>query len=302
VEQELLQGVVEEPLAAERWLVLADWLEENDDPRRAELLRLHRRLLATCCEPDDHPERSTWQARVVELLTEGVRPCVPRRSVQLGALEMTFAFVPPVPFLMGSPPAEPARTNSEELRRVALDRGCWLATHLVTQACWSAVLNGAPSHFKGKQRPAEKVSWEDCQAFCGQLGALTGQQFRLPTEAEWELACRAGTTTAFFFGATASADQANCNGLIGAGERRGKRTQTTAVGHFPPNAWGLYDMHGNVWEWCQDSFDTSGGDLRVLRGGTWFNELRFCRSASRYGFEPHRRDGYIGCRPVLCTE
>src|SRR5690349_22421924 len=103
----LLQGIVEEPLAEDRWLVLADYLEEHDDPRRATLLRLHRRLLATCCEPERHPERGEWHARIVTLLAEGVRPCVPQKTVLLGKrlrVPMTFSFIPPGSFLMGSPP------------------------------------------------------------------------------------------------------------------------------------------------------------------------------------------------------
>src|SRR5256714_9023631 len=105
--EDLLRATVADPQAEDRWLVLADWLEENDDPRRAELLRLHRRLLATCCEPDQHPERAAWQARVVELLGQGVQPCVPQRTVVLAeGVEMTFSFIPPGDFLMGSPQSE----------------------------------------------------------------------------------------------------------------------------------------------------------------------------------------------------
>src|SRR5690348_1492305 len=103
----LLQGIVDHPGDDARFDILADWLDEHDDPRRAELLRLHRRLLATCCEPDEHPERAAWQAQVVELLGGGVQPCVPRRTVALGAgLEMRFVWVPPGTFLMGSPENE----------------------------------------------------------------------------------------------------------------------------------------------------------------------------------------------------
>src|SRR4051794_38802668 len=111
----LLEAVVEEPLAEGSWLVLADWLEEHDDPRRAELLRLHRKLLATCCEPDAHPRRAGWQARVVELLGQGVRPCVPRQHVIVAkGVEMAFHFVPPGSFLMGSPQGE--QEQADEMR------------------------------------------------------------------------------------------------------------------------------------------------------------------------------------------
>ena len=143
-----------------------------------------------------------------------------------------------------------------------------------------------------------------------------GKRYRLPTEAEWEYACRAGTTTPFHFGDTISTDQANYDGnhTYGKGKKGVYRQKTTPVGSFPPNAWGLYDMHGNVWEWCQDWFgpypkgdniDQKGsekGEYRVLRGGSWiFFPLR-CRSARRYWSAPGRRGHDCGCRLVLCLD
>ena len=126
----LLAGIVADPLEETRWLVLADYLEEYDDPRRGELLRLHRRLLATCLAPAAHPDRAAWQARVVELLCAGVAPCVPRGTVMLpGGVELALAFVPPGTFLMGS-----------NHRRVELTRGFFLGIHQVTQAQWKAVM------------------------------------------------------------------------------------------------------------------------------------------------------------------
>src|SRR5437764_6720420 len=129
--EDLLRAIVADPQAEDRYLVLADWLEEHDDPRRAELLRLHRSLLATCCEPDRHPERAAWQARIVELLGLGVRPCVPQRTVTLDeGVEMTFSFIPPGTFLMGSPEDEQGRgfwEGVDEARHpVTLGRGFWL--------------------------------------------------------------------------------------------------------------------------------------------------------------------------------
>src|SRR4051812_28615513 len=114
--EDLLRAIVADPQAEDRWLVLADWLGEDDHPRRAELLRLHRRLLATCCEPDRHPERAGWQARIVELIGQGVQPCLPQRTVVLAkGVEMTFSFIPPGSFLMGSPPEEEGRGDNEVL-------------------------------------------------------------------------------------------------------------------------------------------------------------------------------------------
>jgi uncharacterized protein (TIGR02996 family) len=195
--EDLLLGIVEDPLSEPRYLVLADWLEEHDDPRRAQLLRLHRRLLATCCKPERHPERAGWQARVVELIGQGVTPCVPQKTVVLGkGVEMTFHFIPPGSFLMGSPPHEQERSATEVLHRVTLTRGFWLGTYPVTQAQWLAVMGSNPSKFQGDDRPVEQVSWDDCVALCERLG----EEFRLPTEAQWEYACRAGTTTAYYTG------------------------------------------------------------------------------------------------------
>jgi uncharacterized protein (TIGR02996 family) len=194
----LLQAVVESPDEEAPSLVLADWLEEHDDPRRAELVRLHRRLLATCCEPEQHPQRGEWQARVVHLLAEGVKPCVPQRTVLLGQrakLPLTFNWIPPGSFWMGSPQDEEERHENETLHRVTLTEGFWLGVHPVTQAQWRWVTGRNPRYFKGEELPVEWVSWSDCQSFCRKLGQKTGLKFRLPSEAEWEYSCRAGTTT-----------------------------------------------------------------------------------------------------------
>jgi uncharacterized protein (TIGR02996 family) len=315
-EQALLQALVENPSDEAAYLVLADWLEEHDDPRRAELLRLHRHLLATGCEPDRHPQRSAWQTRLVALLAEGVRPCVPGRSVRLGeGVEMTFSFIPPGTFLMGSPPDEEAHCRDQTQHRVTLTQGFYLGIHPVTQAQWQTVLGSNSSHFQGDNLPVDTVSWEDCQAFCQKLGERDGQRFRLPTEAEWEYACRAGTTTPFHFGPTISTEQANYNGndTYGQGKKGIWRRTTTPIDTFPANAWGLFDMHGNVWEWCLDAYGRYGykdtndplnakGDTRVLRGGFWAGRPFRCRAADRVSRAPDFRDSRVGCRVVLCLD
>jgi formylglycine-generating enzyme required for sulfatase activity len=273
-------------------------------------------LLATCTEPDRHPQRSAWQARVVALLAEGVRPCVPGRSVRLGrGVEMTFSFIPPGSFLMGSPPDEEARREDESQHRVTLTQGFYLGIHPVTQAQWQAVLGSNPSHFQGTRLPVNTVSWEDCQEFCGKLSERDGQRYRLPSEAQWEYACRAGTTTPFHFGPTISTDQVNYNGnyIYGQGKKGIYRKKMTAVGSFPANAWGLFDLHGEVWEWCQDALGQYGHkdatdplndkvDYRVLRGGSWLGDPGECRAAFRNRDAPVLRYRGFGCRVVLCLD
>jgi uncharacterized protein (TIGR02996 family) len=142
-----------DPLDEDRWLVLADWLEEHDDPRRGQLLRPHRKLLATCCEPEQHPKRAAWQARIVTLLAEGVRPCVPQRTVVLGdGVPMTFSFIPPGSFLMGSPESEEGRAAPETQHRVTLTKGFWLgvqplmsgSSRLVAPSSQAGALHGRP--------------------------------------------------------------------------------------------------------------------------------------------------------------
>jgi formylglycine-generating enzyme required for sulfatase activity len=233
-----------------------------------------------------------------------------------GNIGMRFAWIPPGTFLMGSPPNEESRSDDETQHRVTLSSGFHLGIHPVSQAQWQAVMGNNPSHFQGADRPVEQVSWDDCQDFCARLNQATGQRFRLPTEAEWEYACRAGTTTPFSFGATISTEQANYDGnyTYGKGKRGTYRQQTTPVGSFPANAWGLFDMHGNVWEWCHDWYGPyaagdinypqgiNNGDARVLRGGSWYGIPSWCRSANRYRRAPGYRLYRIGCRLVLCLD
>jgi uncharacterized protein (TIGR02996 family) len=296
----LLQAIVDDPQAEPRWLVLADWLEEHDDPRRAELLRLHRRLIATCCKPAKHPERALWQARIVALLAEGVKPCVMQRTVVLGeGVAMAFSFIPPGSFLMGSPRGEEGREQDEEQRRATLKEGFFLGTFPVTQAQWQAVMGNNPGRFKGDDRPVESVAWPDCRAFCERLEVRTGKRFKLPSETEWERACRAGTTTAYHTGdGLESMRRAGwcCFGAWASGR------ETRPVGQLPPNAWGLHDMHGNVEEWCSDREDLDRGPGRVLRGGSWASWPGDCRSAFRDIRGPDLREDGLGCRLVLCPD
>ncbi len=254
--------------------------------------------------------------------------CIPRGLQQqhkpgelyTNSLGMKFAWIPPGAFLMGSPPGEWQRHNNETQHKVTLTKGFWMGVHPVTQAQWQAVMGDNPSHFCGDDLPVEGVRWEVAVAFCEALGKRDGHPYRLPTEAEWEYACRAGTATPFHFGATITTNLANYNGRYSYGDtivpdyrddidEDDCEDGTTPVGIFPPNAWGLYDMHGNVHEWCadwpgpypsSDVVDPQGANSRechVVRGGCWELGPRDCRSADR-GWFPIG-EGVVGCRVCL---
>ncbi len=211
----------------------------------------------------------------------------------------------------------------------------FMSEFLIAEAHWRVVaelmprididLAASPSHFKGKgDRPIENVSWFEAVEFCKRLSKHSNRTYRLPSEAEWEYACRAGTTTPFNYGETISTDLANYRGTdnkaygwlgsYGKGAKGIYRKETTPVGTFPPNAFGVYDMHGNVWEWCQDHWhnnydgaptdgsawvDKKKDDPRIVRGGSWDTHPHNCRSATRLDLTPGDRDHYSGFR-VVC--
>jgi uncharacterized protein (TIGR02996 family) len=295
-------------------LVFADWLEERGDPR-GELLRLTHLLT----HATDLPGRPAHEARLRTLLAAGVQPVGPRWTNTVG---MHFALVPPGTFLMGSPPQEPDRQDDEAQHRVTLTRSFYLGVYPVTQAQWQAVTGANPNCFPGEDRPVEGISWEDCQEFCRALNRREGlgtgptAPYRLPTEAEWEYACRAGTTTPFFFGDRLSPDQANYHATYPGRAAPPARyhQETTPVGTFPINAWGLSGLHGNVFEWCadwytpypqQDATDPlvrEGGGVRVVRGGSWHSLVRRCRSACRGWGAPGYRGSDVGCRVCFRLE
>ena len=212
-------------------------------------------------------------------------------------------------FLMGSPETEEERSNDESPQHPVTVKSFFLGRYPVTQEQWRIVaetydrvnieLKPDPSKFKGDSRPVEQVSWYEAQEFCDRLVKKTKRPYRLPTEAEWEYACRAGTTTPFYFGNTISTELANYDGnsTYANGVKGEYRGETISVEHFDiANAWGLCDMHGNVWEWCQDHWHdnyesapedgsawlTENSDApRVRRGGSWISPPRNCRSACR---------------------
>ena len=264
-------------------------------------------------------------------------------------IELEMIMIPGGTFMMGSPKEEEGSTNDERPQHQVTIKGFCLGKYQVTQAQWKAIaertdlkvnidLKPDPSNFKkdpasekGKKagnrwnRPVEQVSWYDAVEFCDRLSRHTKRQYRLPSEAEWEYACRAGTKTPFHFGETITTDLANYRGTssYGQGPKGVYREETTEVGSFEvANNFGLYDMHGNVWEWCLDDWhgDYKGAPTdgsawfnsddnlndksrrAVLRGGSWFDSPKNCRSASRYYDWAERDNHYdvIGFR-VVCA-
>ena len=224
-----------------------------------------------------------------------------------------MVYIPPGTFTMGSPTSEISRASDETQHQVTLTKGFYLGVTEVTQWQWKAIMGSNPSYFGscGDDCPVEAVSWNDCQEFIEKLNQQIGSnKYRLPTEAEWEYACRAGTETPFYFGMCLSTDQANYNGNYPySGCAQGVYRDTTiSVKSFSPNAWGLYDMHGNVYEWCQDwygSYPTgsvsdpdgpSSGSHHVIRGGSWSDDSSLCRSADRYDYWPGYTNRHLGFR------
>ena len=249
-------------------------------------------------------------------------------------ITLDMVAIPGGTFTMGSPQDEKDSFGDERPQHEVNVPPFFIGKYPITQTQWRAIasrtdlkverdLGFKPAYFKDRpdsdRRPVEQVNWYDAVEFCARLSKLTGREYRLPSEAEWEYACRAGTTTPFYFGETITGELANYNASYTyAGEAEGEyREETTPVGQFPPNAFGLYDMHGNVWEWCADTWHdnydgaptdgsvwTENGDdnCSLTRGGSWFNDPDLCRSAFRF-YNFRRRDNYyddIGFR-VVCV-
>ena len=212
-------------------------------------------------------------------------------------VKLEMIAIPRGTFWMGSPANEAERDDDEGPQHLVTVPSFFMGKYPLTQAQYQAIMGNNPSYFKGNNRPVERVSWDDAVLFCQKLSQRTGKNYRLPSEAEWEYACRAGTKTPFSFGDNITTDLVNYDGNYPyKSAPKGKyRDQTTDVGTFPPNPFGLYDMHGNVWEWCQDdwhenytnaptdgsSWNSLSGRTKLLRGGSWYRGAGYCRSASR---------------------
>jgi len=225
---------------------------------------------------------------------------------------MKFSLIPPGQFTMGSPKDEEWHRDDEVQHRVTLTNAFYMETTEVTQGQFKAMTGENPSFFSGDDLPVETVTWEQAAEFCRKLSEREGRRYRLPTEAEWEYACRAGTTTPFHTGRTVTPGQANYDGnrTYAGGPKGVFRETTTTAGSLAVNAWGIYDMHGNVWEWCSDWYseytagdirDPTGppqGDRRVFRGGCWINFPAVCRSANRAKVVPVSWNFHLGFRAV----
>jgi uncharacterized protein (TIGR02996 family) len=332
LEASFLDDICRHPHDQGLWLILADWLQDQPEPARhlqAELIRLLHRLRT---QPTS-AEQPDWHRRADELQKQGVRVPAPTLTNAVG---MQLALIPAGRFRMGSPDSEADRSDDEgPVHEVAITQPFFLGVYPVTQGEYQRVMGSNPSHFSksggGKAKvkkldtqrfPVESVSWEDAGEFCRRLSELpeecaAGRAYRLPSEAEWEYSCRGGALSyqTFHLGDSLSSTQANFNGNYPYGQaKKGPFVERpTLVGQYQPNGFGLFDMHGNVWEWCADWYgddyyrsslaeDPQGpasGGGRVLRGGSWVDDGWGCRRAGRYDSAPGNRGLGYGFRVVL---
>ncbi|MFN6569146.1 bifunctional serine/threonine-protein kinase/formylglycine-generating enzyme family protein [Dendronalium sp. ChiSLP03b] len=284
--------------------------------------------------PTSSNSLQTFQFETVTVDAQGRITNRPKREAKyfvedLGnSVTLEMVQIPGGTFTMGSPAGEEKRYPSEGPQHLVKVPGFFMGKYEITQAQYQAIMGTNPSNFKGEKRPVENVSWNDAVEFCKKLSQKTGKTYRLPSEAEWEYACRAGTTTPFYFGETITTNLANYQGTdftfgsttysgnYSKGPKGQYRKETTEVGSFPPNAFGLYDMHGNVWEWCQDFYhknyngaptdgsawlNDNDNKARLLRGGCWLNSPDFCRSAYRVRLEADLRGYVFGFRVVVVS-
>lgn len=256
-----------------------------------------------------------------------------RKILLIHNVAFPFRYCPAGDFLMGSPVSEQKRGGNEDLHNVTLTQGFWIMETSVTQAMWQTLMGTNPSYFsptgQGRDKvrgvdvsdfPVESVNWYECQIFISQLqhwvDVPDGLVLRLPTEAEREWATRAGTTTPYPWGETLNGDKANCDGRYPYGDvpAGAYLERTSAVRSYPPNPWGLFDMVGNVWEWCLDWYGPYGdgpqtdptgpasGEGKVIRGGSWLNRAERCRAAYRSHYVATNRSHHLGFRLVLGRE
>jgi uncharacterized protein (TIGR02996 family) len=302
----MLAGIERDPADRVAWLALADALEEHGETERAEVLRLGLQVREA---PEDKKSEAA-ERRLRALLRDGVTAGHPVRTIH--EIGMKLVLLPPGSFLMGSEkPAGQGLPSHGPKHLVTLTKGFYIAIVPVTQAQWRPVLDRLPGgcSFKGDDMPAHGVSWQDCQRFCEKLSNKIGRSVRLPSEAEWEYACRAGTTTMYCFGNEAKY-------LSGYAWFGNNVSGPQPVGQKKGNLWGLFDMHGNITEWCRDWFsdgydstepriDPAGpqkGTMRLLRGGAWYSQADLCRSPHRARNAPGESYHGYGFRVVMEVE
>ncbi|MCL1469370.1 caspase, EACC1-associated type [Argonema antarcticum] len=310
---------------------LKDWQLFVLGFRDEDVVDIQQQVIAEIVNKDENDEIDLFEFEVVKVNIKGEIEKKKKQRVRyftedLGNdVKLDMVCIPGGTFTMGSPETEKESLDSERPQHQVTIKPFFMGKNTVTQAQWKVVanlpkvnldLNSDPSRFKGANRPVECVSWYDAVEFCARLSRHTGKTYRLPSESEWEYACRAGTTTPFSFGETITSELANYNGnyTYGSGPKGKDRQETTPVGSFPPNTFGIYDMHGNVWEWCadhwHDNYQAAPSDetiwltrdersARLLRGGSWLNDPVNCRSAFRVRFVAGGRGNYIGFR-VVC--
>jgi formylglycine-generating enzyme required for sulfatase activity len=266
------------------------------------------------------------QFTTVKLDNQGQVIARPKGTAQIykedlgDGISLTMVKIPAGSFMMGSSSSEIDSQSYEQPQHKVNLKDFYLGQTEVTQSQYQAIMGKNPSDFKGTELPVEQISWLDAKAFCQEISRKTGKTYDLPSESQWEYACRAGTTTAFAFGDSITTDAANYNGSSTYNNlpKGAYRKRTTAVNTFPPNPFGLFDMHGNIWEWCEDNWHENyqgapvdgkawnDGDVkhdgkRVLRGGDWFKSPHNCRSAGRFKWLLSVRNNGFGFR-IMCSQ
>ncbi|BAZ85095.1 SUMF1/EgtB/PvdO family nonheme iron enzyme [Dolichospermum compactum] len=304
-------------------LVIAGLKDESWDIQNAAYLILNKRTEPRIKQILQDPRQLGFKLEQIQVVTVNKFGEIIQRQPRIAryftedvgnGVKLEMAAIPGGTFMMGSPENEDRSLDNESPQHQVSVPSFFMGKYPVTQAQYQAIMGNNLSHFQGQNRPVESVSWNDAVKFCEKLSQRTGKTYRLPSEAEWEYACRAGTTTPFHFGETITTDLANYYGnYTYASAPRGEyRKQTTDVGSFPPNAFGLYDMHGNVREWCLDdwvnrynnaptngSAVTSSTTSKLLCGASWSDVPVYCRSASRLYYNRAVRVNDSGFR-VVC--
>jgi sulfatase modifying factor 1 len=315
----------------------SDWGISNTRDHEPEVISTDESLDAEFIPVPESPETDQTTKEDFESLPPSVpgKSAGERRVYHVAGIPFPFRWCPPGSFVMGSPVSEIGRSDNEMQREVTFPNGFWVLETEVTQEMWTSIFNRNPSwysetgtgasrvkHIETGMLPVEQVTWKEAVEFCNEFRNISGLHTVLPTEAEWEYACRAGSESAYSFGdiihpEDANYDDSDAQDMV---QKRKAIRNPYPVGSFEPNKWGLFDMHGNVAEWCRDSYRDPEPDSatpsgspelgenaaeseietsRVFRGGAWYLDAGCCRSAYRYGIDPDTRAYYLGFRMVI---